>query len=91
MCMDCIVVCVMYVKQFASEEWREASFFIQILYILIVCLHSNRDDQPSVICYSFVVSGTGKVLLLTGQQPKSENLCQGLRHFWIWIKLSICR
>jgi len=24
--IDCFAVCVMYIKQFASEEWREASF-----------------------------------------------------------------
>jgi len=24
--IDCFVVCVMYVKQFASEEWREARY-----------------------------------------------------------------
>jgi len=25
-CFNHVVVCVMYVKQFASEEWREVSF-----------------------------------------------------------------
>jgi len=47
-----VVVCVMYVKQFASEEWREASLFTQILYSSFFCILT----EPTILQWFVTLS-----------------------------------